>query len=39
MNGYIAYYRVSIDMQRKGGLGLDAQKKQVRGFVAVATVA
>jgi DNA invertase Pin-like site-specific DNA recombinase len=34
MTDYIAYYRVSTDKQGKNGLGLDAQRQAVAGFVA-----
>jgi len=30
---FIAYYRVSTDQQGRSGLGLDAQKETVRGFL------
>ena len=31
---YVAYYRVSTQKQGKSGLGLEAQKQIVAGFVA-----
>jgi DNA invertase Pin-like site-specific DNA recombinase len=34
MTRFVAYYRVSTDKQGKSGLGLDAQRQAVVGFVA-----
>jgi DNA invertase Pin-like site-specific DNA recombinase len=34
MTRFIAYYRVSTDKQGKSGLGLDARRQAVAGFVA-----
>src|SRR5262249_22323984 len=34
MTLFIAYFRVSTDRQGKSGLGLDAQRESVRGYVA-----
>ncbi len=34
MPAYIAYYRVSTDRQRASGLGLDAQRQAVAGYLA-----
>jgi len=34
MTDYVAYYRVSTDKEGKNGLGLDAQRQAVAGFVA-----
>ena len=33
MKTFIAYYRVSTDKQGKSGLGLEAQRKQVKDYV------
>lgn len=33
MKNFVAYYRVSTEEQGKSGLGLDAQRKSVTGFV------
>lgn len=33
MAGFLAYYRVSTDRQSQSGLGLDAQRSAVSGFI------